>query len=108
MSTAVSRVIGLVEVIDVTEKEACFALVNDQPDVAANTHGPEILVLRLGELVEAHARVGWIYLEVGGRGLDGFLLFPGQASEAVGEGVGDAQFHDDDVAGGVRAVAPGD
>ena len=56
-------------------------------------HRPEVLVLRLVELVELHARVGRVHLQVEGRGLDGLLLVAGQPGEAVGEGVGDAEFH---------------
>ena len=57
-------------------------------------HRPEILVLRLVELVEAHARIGRVELQVEGRRLDGLLLVAGQSGEAVGEGIGDAKFHD--------------
>ena len=87
-------VVGLVVVIDVAEQEARLAPVNDQPDVAADPHRPEVLVLRLVELVEAHAGIGRVELQVEGRRLDGLLLVAGQAGEAVGEGVGDAEFHD--------------
>jgi hypothetical protein len=49
------------------------------------THRPEIFVSDLSELVEAHAGLGRIELQVEGRGLDGLLLVAGQAREAVGE-----------------------
>ena len=83
-------VIGLVVVIDVAEQQARLAPVNDQPDVAAHPHRPEILVLRLVELVEAHAGIGRIELQVERRRLDGLALAR-QPGEAVGEGVGDAK-----------------
>src|SRR5580704_3509643 len=41
---------------DITEQEARIALVNDQSDVAARPYRPKLLVLRLVELVETHAR----------------------------------------------------
>ena len=86
-------VIGLVVVIDVAEQKAGGRLVNDQPDVAAHPHRPEVLVLCLVELVEAHAGIGRVELQVERRRLDGLLLVAGQSGEAVGEGVGDAEFH---------------
>ena len=86
-------VVGLVVMIDVAEQQAASRLVDDQPDVAADPHRPEVLVLRLVELVEAHAGIGRVELQVEGRRLDGLLLVAGQAGEAVGEGVGDAEFH---------------
>ena len=66
---------------------------NDQPDVAVHPHRPEVLVLRLVELVEAHAGIGRVELQVERRRLDGLLLVAGQSGEAVGESVGDAKFH---------------
>ena len=86
-------VISVVVMTDVAEQQARIALVNDQPDVAVNPHRPEVLVLRLVELVEAHSGIGGIELQVERRRLDGLLLVAGQSSEAVGEGVGDAEFH---------------
>src|SRR6267143_1607020 len=86
--------VGLVVVSDVAEQETPRCLVDDQANITADTHRPEVLVFRLGELVKAHARVGRIYLEVEGRGLDAFLLFARQASEAVSKGIGDAKFHE--------------
>ena len=68
-------------------------LVNDQPDVATYPNRPEILVPCFGELVEAHARIGRVELEVEGRGLDGFLFLTSQPSETVGKGIGNAEVH---------------
>jgi hypothetical protein len=59
---------------------------------SANPHRPEVLVFRLVELVEAQAGTGGIDLQVERRRLDSLLLVDGQASEAVGEDVGDAEF----------------
>ena len=86
-------VIRLVVVVDVAEQEAGSALVNDQPDVAAHPHRPEVLVLGFVDLVEAHAGIGRVELQVESRRLDGFLLVAGQAAKTVGEGVGDAEVH---------------
>jgi uncharacterized protein YndB with AHSA1/START domain len=74
------------------EQEARFAPVNDEPDVAVNAHRPEILIFCLVELVEAHAGINRIELQVE-RGLDGFLLITCQSGEAVGEGIGKTEFH---------------
>ncbi len=86
-------VIRLVVVVDVAEQEIGIALVNDQPDVAAHPHRPEVLVLHLVDLVEAHAGIGRVELQIERRRLDGFLLVAGQAGKAVGEGIGDAKVH---------------
>lgn len=66
---------------------------NDQPDIATDPYRPEVGILGAVELVKAHAGVGRVYLQIEGRGLDHLLLFAGQLGEAVGEGVGDAEFH---------------
>ena len=84
-------VVRLVVVPDEAQHQARGALVNDQADVAAHAHGPEVLVLRLVEPVKAHAGVGWIDLQVERRRLDRLLLVAGEPAEAVGEGVGDPE-----------------
>ena len=86
-------VIRLVVVADVAEQEARIALVYDQPDISADPHRPEVLVLCLVEFVETHARTGRIELQVKRRRFDGFLLVTGQAGEAVGKCVGDPKLH---------------
>jgi hypothetical protein len=86
-------VIGPVVVVDVAEQEARIALVHDQANVAADAHGPEIPVPRLVQPVQAHAGIGRVELQVEGRGLDRALLVAGEARQAIGEGVGDAEFH---------------
>ena len=54
-------------------------------------HQPEILVLRLVELVESHLRIGRIQLHVKGGRLDGFMVVAGEPCGTVGGGVGDAE-----------------
>jgi hypothetical protein len=49
--------------IDVGEQEAPHAPVHDQPNVAADSHRPEILVLRPVQLVETHAGIDQIELQ---------------------------------------------
>ena len=67
-------VVSLVAVVNVTEQKGCIALMDDQANVAANTHRPEIFVLRLVEFVKTHARIRRIDLQVERRCLDGFLF----------------------------------
>ena len=86
-------VVRAVVVIDVTKQEARFALVNDQPEVTAYAHRPEVLVLGLVELVEAHAGIGRVDLQIESRRLNALLLIAGQASEAIRKRVSDAEFH---------------
>lgn len=85
--------VGRIVVVDVAEKKARTALVNDQPKIAAETHRPEVLVLRPIELVEAHPGAGRVELEVEGSRLGELLLFSGQSGEARGEAVGDQKAH---------------
>ncbi len=90
---AFGPVVGLVVVIDVAEQQAVSRLVDDQPDVAADADRPEVLVLRLVELVKLMPGLAGLSCKIERRRLDGLLLVAGQAGEAVGEGVGDAEFH---------------
>ena len=85
--------IGGIVMIDVAEQQAAVRAVDDEAQIAAGAHGPEILVPRPVELVAAQAGVGRVELQVEGRGLDRLLFFPGEAGQAVGEGVGDAKVH---------------
>ncbi len=80
-------------VICVAEQQAAFRLVDDQTNVAAHPYRPKVLVFRPVELVEAQPRTCRIHLQVEGRRFDGFLLVASEAGEAVGERVGDAEFH---------------
>ena len=92
-SSSLGPVVGFVVVIDVAKQKTLVCLVNNQPDVAADPHGPEVLVLRLVELVETHARIGRIELQVEGCGFDGFLFLFRQTGKTVGESVGDEKIH---------------
>ena len=67
---------------------------DDDPDVRARPHGPEVFIPRLVEAVETHARIRRVHLEVEGRGLNRLLLVAVQAGEAVGEGIGDEELHE--------------
>jgi len=80
-------------VVDVAQQQAVGRLVHDEPDIAAHAHRPEVSIARLVELVKAHARAGRVHLQVERRRLGGLLLVAGQAREAGGEGVGDAEVH---------------
>ena len=60
--TTLGPVVSPVVVIDVAEQKAALSLVDDQPDIAANTNGPEVLILRLVELVKTHSGVGRVEL----------------------------------------------
>lgn len=84
-------VVSLVVVVNVTEQKGCIALMDDQANVAANTHRPEIFVLRFVELVKAHAGVGRIDLQIERGCLDRLLFVASKASEAIGECIGDAE-----------------
>ena len=79
--------------IDVAEQEAGSGPVDDQPDVATDPHGPEVLVLRPVDLVQLQARVRRVHLQVERRCLHRLLLVTGQLRETVGEGVGDSELH---------------
>src|SRR5262245_4188747 len=85
--------VSLIVVAHVAEQEAPLAPVNDKSDVAINPHRPEILILHLVELVEAHAWICRVELQVEGRRLDSLLLLAREPSQAVGEGIGDAKIH---------------
>src|SRR5665213_1289305 len=68
---------------------------HDKADVPADADGPEILILRLVELMKAHAGTGRIDLQVKGRRFDRLLLVAGEASKTISECVGDTEFHHD-------------
>ena len=85
-------VVGLVVVIHVAKHQAVLNPVNDEPDVAADPHRPEVLVLRFVEFVKAQPWRRRVQLQVKGRGLDQLLLVARQAGEAGGESVRDSEF----------------
>lgn len=90
---ALRPAVGFVMVINVAEQEAALGLVNDEPDVGTHPHGPEVLILRPVELMEAHAVTCCIHLQVKSGRLCCLLLVACQPSEAVGEGVRDEEIH---------------
>ena len=66
---------------------------HDQAEIAADPYRPEVRVSRMVELVQLHARVRLVELQIKGGGFDRFLLFAGQPRQALREGVGNAEFH---------------
>ena len=84
---AVRRVV----MIDVAEQKVRTELVDDQAQVAADSHGPEVLVLRTVNLVELHPGVRRVHLQVEGSGLDRLLLVTRELRETRGERVGDSE-----------------
>lgn len=85
--------IGLVVVIDVAEQQTAVGPMDDEPDVAAHPHRPEVPVSRLVELVKLKPRTRRIHLKIERRRLRSLLLVGGETAEAVGERVGDAEVH---------------
>src|ERR1019366_1786026 len=68
-------------------------LMHNQSDGSAYANRPEIVILRLVQLVEMQARMSRIHLKVKSCSLDGLLLFAIQFGEAVGECVCDSEVH---------------
>jgi hypothetical protein len=87
-------VVRLIVMGDEAKQQAGIAAMHDQADVAAGPYRPEALVLRLIEPVEAQAGIRRIELQIERRRLHSLLLVAGQASQAIREGVGDPEFHD--------------
>jgi hypothetical protein len=67
--------------------------VNDQPDIEAHAHRPEVGIFGFVELVELQAWLRRVQLEIEGCGLHSLLLFAVKLGEAVGKRIGDAEFH---------------
>ena len=80
-------------VIGVTEKQAGGGLVHYQPDVTADTHRPEVFVFGLVKLVQAHARIDRVHLQVERGGFDELLLVAGELGEAVSKRVSYAEIN---------------
>mgnify|MGYP000399456480 CR=1 FL=1 len=85
--------VGGIVMAHVGEEQAARCPVDDQPQVAADTHRPEVLVLRLLQLVKLHPRRGRVHLKIERGRLHGLLLVARQPRQAVGEGVGDPEIH---------------
>ena len=80
-------------VAGIAQQKAALGLMDDEANVTADAHGPEVFVLRAVNPVEAHSRIGGIDLKIERGGLDGLLLIAGEAREAVGKRVGYAEVH---------------
>jgi hypothetical protein len=78
--------------VDVAEQKARIGAVHDEPQIEADAGRPEVAVLRFIDAVELKAGLRGVHLEIERGGLDGFLFVAGEAREAVGESVGDAEF----------------
>lgn len=63
--------------INIAEQQAGFTAVNNQANIAARPHRPEVLVPGAIQLVETHAGAGRIQLQVEGRCFDELLLVAG-------------------------------
>src|SRR5207237_573854 len=85
--------VSFVVMIDVTQEKTLPASVDNQTNIAANAHGPEVRILGLVELMKLQSRLGGIELQIKRRSLCSLLLIRGQTSEAVGEGIRDEEFH---------------
>ena len=78
---------------NVAKEQAPLCPVNDQPNIPADPHRPEVPVPSLVELVELHPSAHGVHLEIEGRRLDRLLLVAGHPRQAVGERVGDTEIH---------------
>src|SRR5213593_3517701 len=85
--------VGFVVVIDVTEQEAFTALVDNQADVAADPHRPEVWVLRLVEPMKLQPGLRRVELQVERCHLNGFLFLGGEAGKTVSKRICDPEFH---------------
>ncbi len=92
---ALGPAIGLVVMVHIGQQQTGGAAMHDQPDIRIRPHRPEIPVHRTVQLVEGQAGCGGVHLQIEGGGLHGLLLLRCQAPEAVCEGVGDAELHQD-------------
>ena len=78
---------------DVAEQKVRTGLVDDQAEVAADSHRPEIPVLRAVNPVKPHPRLCRVHLQLECGDLGRLLLLARESPETGGEGVGDAEFH---------------
>ena len=85
--------VGFVVVIDVAQQEAAPRPVNDQPDIQAHPHRPEVGIFGLVELVELEPRLRRVQLEIEGRRLHRLLLIAGKLGEAVRKRIRNPEFH---------------
>ena len=66
---------------------------NDETDIPADSHRPEIGISRPIDAMKLHPGIRGIQLQVKHRGLDGLLLIASQFGEAIGESIRDAELH---------------
>jgi hypothetical protein len=78
---------------DIGQEEAGRGLVDDQPQVAAGPHRPEVWVAGAINPMELQPRACRVHLQVKRRGLGRLLLLRLQTGEGGREGVGYAKFH---------------
>ena len=68
---------------------------NNQPDITADAHRPEVRIPYCIQLVELHTWIRRIELQIKHRQLDRFLLTSSQLGKAICESVGDSEVHHD-------------
>ena len=73
--------VSIIVMGNVAQQQAGVVAVDDEPDVAGDTNGPEVLVLCLVQLVKAHTRMCRVQLQVERGHLCGLLLVAGQAAQ---------------------------
>src|SRR3989304_4287354 len=88
-----SPAVGRVVVIHIAKEETFAGLMDNYPEVTTDPHRPEVFVFCIVELVELHARIGRVQLQVKGRSLHGLLFFAGQFGEAVGKCISYTELH---------------
>jgi hypothetical protein len=75
--------VGDVVVVDAAQQQARCGLVDDEPDVSTDPYRPEVRVFGPIQLVELHARMGRIQLQIEGGGLDRLLLLARKSVQAI-------------------------
>ena len=85
--------VRVVVVPGIAQQKTVIGFVDDQPDVSAHPHRPEVLVLRAIKLVKLMPRIRGVHLQVKRRCLHELLLVVRQPGEAAGERIGDAKIH---------------
>jgi hypothetical protein len=66
---------------------------HDQADITADPHRQEVRISRFVELVQLHARLRRVHLQVEGSDFDRFLLLAREPRQTLRERVGNAEFH---------------
>jgi len=86
-------VVGLVVMIHVAQQHVIRRPVDDQPQIPAGPHRPEVLVFGLVQPMKTHPQIRRIQLQIKGRRLHQLLLVTRQPCQTVGKRVGNAEFH---------------